>query len=969
MTLEELFRRDLTPYRSIPFWSWNDALDPERLRGQIRQMKASGIGGFFMHARGGLMTEYLGEDWFRAVEACIDEARRQGMDAWCYDENGWPSGFAGMKLLEDPANLAHFLVLEDRPGHDPDALACYRVEGGSLLRVRTDDGKPCQCLYDRVNSSVVDILDPQIVAKFIAETHEKYYARFAADFGTPMRGFFTDEPQYFRYETAYSPVMLDLYRQEYGCDLLDELGALLIDCAESPRLRLRYWRLMNRQLAESFGRQIGEWCERHNCFLTGHVVEEQDLFGQMFGCAGVMPFYEYEQIPGVDWLGRRISTEITPRQVGSVAQQLGKKQVLTESFACAGWNITPRALRRILEWQYVNGVNLLCQHLYPYSIRGQRKRDYPAFYSWHNPWTREDFKAFNDYFTNLGVLLAESREIADTVMIHPMHSAYLTFRRSDPHSTDALQARFASLAETLGASGIGHHYADETLLAKYGRVEDGCLVIGRCRYHKVVVPQMDNLDATTWDLLEQFLRQGGKLWLQGDPPFLCDGEKTDRRLASNISFGELAWPGCTQDVSDTQIRSTLRTGDFGKFLYAVNLSETQVQRVAYRITASGASRFDPADRSVSPVFHTRCGDAILLPLELEPGESAVILLDGGAPAEKCARPVLRSVPLSGCEIVSSTPNALTLDRAALSEDGGQTYSEPMDVMALTDRLLRRRLNGPIRLRYRFEAGSDGLAAALECEAMNASGATLNGEPLVFTKTGTLDASFLRADLSGRIRKGTNELVFSIDYYQPEQVYHIFNGVYYDRTDITESLVNCLSYVTDIEAVYLLGDFRIVSDPLTASEKETLTANGPFRLAPPSKHLDSGELTENGFPFFGGTATLSIPFRAEGNETRLRLDGWFATARVRLNGGEERFLLFDREIDVTGQLRPGENLLTVTLTGSLRNLMGPFHGPDPEPDFVAPDTFTNFGTWKDGRSPNCLDRYAFVPFGLRELRLG
>ena len=101
--------KDLKNYQSIPFWSWNDKLEPEHLRKQIRDMKAAGIGGFFMHARGGLLTEYMGEDWMKAVEACIDEAKKQDMNAWCYDENGWPSGFAGMKLLEDPANHEKYL--------------------------------------------------------------------------------------------------------------------------------------------------------------------------------------------------------------------------------------------------------------------------------------------------------------------------------------------------------------------------------------------------------------------------------------------------------------------------------------------------------------------------------------------------------------------------------------------------------------------------------------------------------------------------------------------------------------------------------------------------------------------------------------------------------------------------------------------------------------------------------------------
>ena len=119
--------KELKNYQSIPFWSWNDKLEPEELRRQIRNMKKAGIGGFFMHARGGLLTEYMGEDWMKAVETCIDEAEKQDMNAWCYDENGWPSGFAGMKLLEDPANFAHYLTCEEKPAFDPEALACYRL--------------------------------------------------------------------------------------------------------------------------------------------------------------------------------------------------------------------------------------------------------------------------------------------------------------------------------------------------------------------------------------------------------------------------------------------------------------------------------------------------------------------------------------------------------------------------------------------------------------------------------------------------------------------------------------------------------------------------------------------------------------------------------------------------------------------------------------------------------------------------
>ena len=59
-------------YRSIPFWSWNGKLKKEKLENQIGWMHEQGFGGYFMHTRGGLSTEYLGDEWFQAVETCID---------------------------------------------------------------------------------------------------------------------------------------------------------------------------------------------------------------------------------------------------------------------------------------------------------------------------------------------------------------------------------------------------------------------------------------------------------------------------------------------------------------------------------------------------------------------------------------------------------------------------------------------------------------------------------------------------------------------------------------------------------------------------------------------------------------------------------------------------------------------------------------------------------------------------------
>ena len=67
---------------------------PELLR-QIRELKKMGFGGFFMHSRVGLNTVYLSNEWFDCVRACVQEAEKLGINAWLYDEDRWPSGFAG----------------------------------------------------------------------------------------------------------------------------------------------------------------------------------------------------------------------------------------------------------------------------------------------------------------------------------------------------------------------------------------------------------------------------------------------------------------------------------------------------------------------------------------------------------------------------------------------------------------------------------------------------------------------------------------------------------------------------------------------------------------------------------------------------------------------------------------------------------------------------------------------------------
>ena len=77
------------------FWSLNEECELPEMKRQIDGFCEKGITGFFLHSRAGREIDYLGPEWEAMCAGVLDYARRKGMHVWIYDEDGWPSGFAG----------------------------------------------------------------------------------------------------------------------------------------------------------------------------------------------------------------------------------------------------------------------------------------------------------------------------------------------------------------------------------------------------------------------------------------------------------------------------------------------------------------------------------------------------------------------------------------------------------------------------------------------------------------------------------------------------------------------------------------------------------------------------------------------------------------------------------------------------------------------------------------------------------
>lgn len=949
-------------YGSIPFWSWNDKLDPDRLEKQIEDMKRLGMKGFFMHARSGLETEYLSDEWYDCVRRCVDKAKELDMQAWAYDENGWPSGFAGGKLLTCDENYAHYLTYSLLDHFDADAFAVYIVNDGKCCRVfdEADSIKEYHCIYRNADDSYIDTLNGRITREFIKLTHEDYKNRLGDDYGKAMPGFFTDEPQYYRWKTVWSDTLLNEFTNRFGYDVMDGLAALFIDYDGALEFRYDYHLICHELFLENWIKVVYEWGRENGSQVTGHFIEEKQLFTQMWCCGGIMPFYEYMDIPGVDYLCKFIGNDISHKQVGSVAAQLGKRRVLSEMFAACGWEVTPLELKTIAEHQYFGGVNLMCQHLYPYSLRGQRKRDYPCHYSEHLGWQSE-LKYFNEYFNRLGCALAQGEEIANVLVLHPIHSAYLNYKREvDADSIGDIEKSFADVTDYMSQHQIPYHYGDEILMKKHGRVEGKHLIIGKCKYDTVVLPLVYTIDSSTAELLRGFIKNGGKVInFASTLPDRIDGRKSDLSwLKPNADISILSEQNVIQASKDgdiaPMIRIMQRIIDGKRMFYILNLDKSSCSRIDFKVRNTDALSvldLDKLEYKGIPGTQNKDG-SFEFSLCFEPAQSYIVVEKESPVTDS---PENKPINITGLKLTSLPENAMPLDYVRVSSDG-MNWNEKAPFIQVKDNLLHDRYEGDLWLSFEFNVTEIPDSLFVVCEPLKYKSITLNGTPLPDADGYRIDSSFAARDASDLVREGKNELVMCIDYYQREYVYHVLYG------GVSESLRNCLNFDTEIEIPYLFGSFCVECDgKFEDANHDYYVYDGGFTLSKQHEPIDWSSTVKGGYPFFNGI--FEIELLHDGTGTELTLPGWYPTAEVYVNGNAVKKLMFTQRCDLSQFIKSANDRITVKIWGSHRNLLGPHHYADPE-IFATPGTMAMEGEWKGDKCENYRHTYSFKRFGIK-----
>lgn len=980
-------------YRPHPFWSWNDKLEKDMLKFEIEEMKKTGHGGFFMHARDGLRTEYMGDSWFDCINYCADEAAKEGLEAWCYDEKGWPSGSCGGKVpsLGEKYTQKLIRLLPDDGETNGLPYALYGVKNDTCFRLLDtmnfdiarsllEDGECLMYISVFERDNYIDILNPEVVDKFIETTYEEYEKRCEGRLGNgTLFGFFTDEPQYALCANPFSYILEDEFSGRYGYSLKENLPALFLGRDGNEKVRYDFWKMVNDLFTSSFAGRINEKCRKGGYSFTGHAMMEDNLLCQQHCTAGAMPMYSKMTIPGVDWLGdipaedpisKCSCNPVLPLQLGSVAAQFGKEQAISETFAMSGWDITFRKMKYVIDWQFLGGVNLICQHLAGYSLRGYRKNDFPPSMFYQSPWW-DEYKTYIDAQSRTGKILAQGKNDPGVLMIHPMHSVWLKYTNNDMNAEEDFDRRFASTALKFYQCHIPYHFGDETLISENGSVDGDRFIIGMCSYHTVVIPELFGLDERTFELLCEFKKNGGRIVClcpeslkfvnginrESDIERLissCDCIKNDREsiIAYFSSSGIKDIIIESNHGEECTLHCTVRYfEEDGRTVYFVlNTDENAGKEVKITLPGNGVAEYDAAEGTEKGVCFESHEGRISFFASFAPMESKIFVICDEYESISKQREDRVVIPLrtfgGEWEIdENSDENCALLEYCDIRQ--GDTVSENRHIGCIWKSFGFSENEKMPEYVFSFNVSEntelDRIKSFRVCtEVKLPAKIFVNGKEAVLLEgEWFLDRHFSVFDINGLVKTGRNEIVLT-DCYHREG----------DRFEINSPFGN----------MYLLGDFGVYFDKeMVPSEYSSYVTGDTFFLTNRPKTIKGDDIVPEGHPFFRGRIILNRKLNVTPKNVKYIVKADAPNAaylRINVNGEKGKLLSWGTfEDDITSRLREKDNVISAELMIGNRNLLGPHHCREGEDAGPGPESFwpAEPSKWKK--------RYRFVKAGL------
>jgi len=972
-----LFEKPTSEYRATPFWAWNSELEKGELLRQIDIFKDMGLGGFHMHCRPGMSTEYLSNDFMELVKACNEKAKENEMLAWLYDEDKWPSGYAGGYVTKDDKFRQRYILITCNPDFKPNEGSEY-IAGFDVV---LDDNK-CLSSYKKLegdeatvgtrwnvwrmlsaktpwhnNQSYVDTLNANAIKRFLEITHERYFGAVGEDFGKSVPAIFTDEPQFVRKGTlpfadSKSDVKLpwtdDLeftFKEAYGSSLTDHLPELIWDLpdGEVSLVRYRYHDHISERFACSFADTIGDWCKNHGIALTGHLMEEPTLGRQTRAVGDCMRSYRSFGIPGIDILCSQFEFT-TAKQCQSAVHQYGRPGMLSELYGVTGWDYDFRGHKHQGDWQAALGVTVRVPHLSWVSMKGTAKRDYPASISYQSPWYKE-YGYVEDHFARVNTALTRGKPYVKVAVVHPVESYWLHFGPNEQTQLqrDKLDTNFKNVTEWLLKGNIDFDYICESTLSAQCAKGGAPLKVGEMEYSVIIVPECETLRSSTLERLEAFKAAGGKLVFMGDAPKYEGAVPSERGrklfdVSDRIAFSRGALLEALVSDRTLEIRGEdgaytdnlihqIRRDNKGLWLFVAHCADPYNKDVSscqsINIYVNGTYKpelCDSVSGNVKPITYKTSGGRTHIKANIFDYDSLLIYLKDSE--EDCGYSAPAQTPLTRLaeapclvDYSLSEPNVLLLDYVKYAIDG-EKLKGPENIL---------RADADIRSRLKYPVGKTQPWVIPAKPAEH----TVTMEFAVYSEIEYAEPylALEDADVADVVWNGMCVDAEPCGYYVDKSIVKISLPAL-NKGENTLRVTIPFAERSNCESMYLLGNFGV-----KIIGRMAVITDLPEKLG-------FSDITYQGLPFYGGEVSYHVPLRLDEERNVVATVPHYTAAvnTVSVNGERRAVIAYSPYSADIGVIPAGENTVTFTSYISRRNCFGDVHNADEKFKWQGPSAW-------------------------------
>ena len=548
----------------IPKWVWNVPVASITREEILRQLTG------FRDRDGyeGVMIvlwnndHYMDEVFFEKYGLALAAAKELGMKITIWDENGFPSGYAG-GLLEKkfPEAVAKRLDMEEfvlekgvrfrfSPGPNTQGVVLLNLCTGAReelfgeVDITPQDGDLKVMVFslaeaDYMNGfgnprKLVDYLDAASVKKFISLTHEAYYERFASYFGDTIVLAFYDEPAFWHVAGGriWTADFAKKFSKKHGFSPVTLYPALWEDIGEETAWARKLLFNFRSELYETeYVGTLAAWCEQHNICLTGHQ-DQEEIINPTPICGDLMKVFSRQHMPGVDEISFYGRGSKAYKIVTSAAKMYGKDRVMCEVFGAMGEEMDEKVMMREALDMLAKGINFFVGHGTWYSD-APGTVTFPPELSFRSKKFAAPTAQFNRFVKECAKRLAPGRQVCDLAVLYPIDDLTSGYSFAYP---DAYQG------------GYNPPYANYMELGEqliYEMGQDFCFLhpdfIGQCEeYQAVFLPAMQTISVATLKALLAYKNRGGIVLSGGRLPEKavepgCDGEV--RRLLKQIFEG------------------------------------------------------------------------------------------------------------------------------------------------------------------------------------------------------------------------------------------------------------------------------------------------------------------------------------------------------------------------------------------------------------------------------------------------